>query len=247
MRLNIEPVSPRTVMDMERSRAYSKSLGLPMLGRAERPRLAVVGGGPSIRNRVDELKAFEGEVWAINGTYNWLRERGVNCTFFSCDPSLEVAQFCQGAEKAIVAVDCDPSVFDAIKGDIETVDIKGLAHGPTTATTAPAIGLARGNTEFWFYGCEGSFDGSTHVYGDFGLDLLLRVSCNKQEWLTSVDMITQTEYLGQVIRETSQCKDVSGGLLAAYIESPEIDVLAARPGFHKTVMDTVNAKKASAA
>lgn len=244
MRLHIEPVSPRSIMDLERSRAYSKSLGLPTLGRAERPRLAIVGGGPSIRHHIEELKTFDGEVWAVNGAYNWLHQRGVDCTFFSCDPSPQVTAFCSGVEKAILAVDCDPSVFDAIKGRVETVDLTGLAHGPTTATTAPAIGLTRGNTEFWFYGCEGSFKETTHAYGDFALHLLLRVSCDGKEWLTSVDLMVQVEYLGEIIRSVPTCHDRSGGLLAAYIKDPAIDVLAAKPGFYQEVMDTLKKRKA---
>jgi hypothetical protein len=86
-----------------------------------------------------------------------------------------------------------------------------------------------------FYGCESSFGESTHVYGNRGIGNLMQVSCNGQEFLTTPDMMMQAEFLGDMIRQTPIFTERSGGLLSAFIASPDIDVIAATPDIHKAV------------
>jgi len=45
----------------------------------------------------------------------------------------------------------------------------------------------------------------------------------------------QAEFLGTLIRAAARFKERSGGLLAAFIASPEIDVIAATPMIHKAL------------
>jgi hypothetical protein len=240
MRLNIKSVSPISEETGRRNVEYAKSLGFPRMGKTDKPRLAIVGGGYSIRTRLDELRDFDGDVWAINGAYHYLKERGIDCWFFSVDPTPQVASFAAGADRAIIVMDCHPSLFDALSGaHVEAVELADLAHGPTTSTCAPSLALMRGYTEQVYYGCEGSFEGeTTHAYGDYGLEMLLKVSCDGREFLTSADMVVQVEYLGSIIREAYRtCSERSGGLLSAYIRNPDIDILAAARNFHTKVVN----------
>jgi hypothetical protein len=244
VKLTIKTVPPVPVEEVRRNVANAKRLGFPRMGRAKTPRLAVVGGGPSIKQHIEELKFFDGDVWAINGAFQWCRENGIDAWFFSVDPNPVVATFCEGARRAFVAMDCHPDVFRALsRAKVEALSLADIEHGPTTSTAAPVIAAKRGYSEVHFFGCEGSFDQTTHAYGDYGLDGLLRVKCNGEEFHTTADMMIQVEYLGQIIKATPGfCKDRSGGLLSAYIESPDIDVLAASPQLHKDILDGANSK-----
>jgi hypothetical protein len=242
MKLKIKSVAPVSDDVSRRNVANAKRLGFPRLGKAETPRLAGVGGGTSIRDHVEELRAFDGDIWAINGAFHWCQEHGIDAWFYSVDPSDLVVPFCSGAKRAIVAMDSHPDVFEALAGaDVEAIDMDGLAHGPSSSTSAPIIGGMRGYRDFSFFGCEGSFVGTTHAYGDYSLEMLLRVKCNGETFLTSADMVVQVEYLGEIMLASPSLKDRSGGLLAAYLIDPNIDVLAASPCFYQEIVQSQQA------
>jgi len=220
--------------DLARNEDYARRLGFPKMEPAASQRLAVVGGGPSVSDMVEELSAFDGEIWAINGAFGWCLKHGIDAAFFTIDPLPQSAAYGRGATRAVLATWCHPNTFDALAGaDISAV--KPVAHGATTATAAPAIAVEAGYREITFYGCEGSFGETTHAYGNRGVGNLMQVSCNGQEFLTTPDMMMQSEFLGELIREVTCMKERSGGLLSAFVASPEIDVIAATPDIHKAV------------
>lgn len=242
MKLNLTAIAPVSLEGLLHNAANAKRLGFPRLGIAGTPRLAVVGGGNSIRDRVDEIRSFDGDVWAINGAFKWCQERGIEARFYSADPTALIAGDCIGAKSAMLCMATDPSVFEELKdADVEAVGIVGpenMLVGPTSACCAPLIAVNRGYTEISFFGCESSFGASTHAYGNFNLENLMRVACNGREFLTTPDMMMQVENLGAQIRAFPKLlKDRSGGLLSAYIESPEIDVLAAAPSLYEAVQN----------
>lgn len=218
--------SDKTIAENE---SYAKSLGFPKIGLAEGP-LAVVGGGPSIVGRLGELRAFDGEVWAINGAWKWLRGQGVDAVFFSVDQNPVVADMARGARKAVLAMCCAPDVFDTIP-NIEAALIGGLngtPTGPTTATAAAFLAITKGHTQITYYGCESSYlNGKHHAYNDVNPGELIKVVCGGEEFLTKPGMMMQAEHLGAQIRAAGGVlKERSGGLLAAYIRDPNIDVIA---------------------
>lgn len=237
MKIVLKPLSPASNEELRQNEAHARSLGFPRLGAAETARLAVVGGGPSIIANVDQLRRFNGDVWAINGAWSWCRDNGVDARFFSLDPTEQVRSFCVGAREAMLALTCHPSVFASI-ADIEAVDLsdENFPTGPTTASSAPSIALHRGYREILFFGCESSFEDKSHAYGDFNRENLMKVSCDGVEFLTTVDLAMQAEHLGAIIRACpSVFVDRSGGLLGAYVRSPDIDVIAATRSLHGSV------------
>jgi len=234
VKINFTSVGCVPAADLERNEDYARQLGFPQMEPAAVHRLAVVGGGPSIAGYIDELAGFDGEVWAINGAFRWCLSRGIDAAFFTIDPQPQAAAHARGASRAILATWCHPSTFDALYGaDISTV--RPTLHGATSATAAPALAIEAGYRELVFYGCESSFGESTHVYGNRGVGNLLKVSCNCHEFLTTPDMVMQAEFLGTLIRAAPRFKERSGGLLAAFIASPDIDVIAATPMIHKVL------------
>ena len=235
MKLILTSLSPASDETIRQNEAYAKSLGFPRLGVAETSCLAIIGGGPSIASRLDELRSFDGDRWAINGAFHWCRDHGIETRFFSLDPSEAVLPFCTGVRSAMLSMSCHRSVFNALSNaDVEAVSLSNSPTGPTTAASAPIIAINRGYRKVYFYGCEASCEGSTHAYGDFNLHNLMKVKCNGEEFLTTVDMMMQTEHLAETIRTCQGIfVDRSGGLLSAYIASPDIDVLAATKSLHE--------------
>lgn len=197
-------------------------------------RLAIVGGGPSIDDRLDELAAWDGDIWAINGAFQWCRRNGIDAAFFTVDPLPETARHVGDAYRAVVSMQCNPLLFDALQWtDVEAFE--PMASGATTATAAPIIAAEKGYRSVTFFGCESSFGDTTHAYGNRDLRSLMRVRCNGREFLTTPDMMMQAEFLGGLIREAPMFAECSGGLLSAFIADPEIDVIAATPRVHEAI------------
>lgn len=240
MKIRVISLGSAPPEQVERNQAHARGLGYPKLGVAESPRLAVVGGGPSIKTKVDELRAFDGEIWAINGAFKWCVEHGIDATFFSVDPLPVVAEMVSGVKRAVLSTTCDPSVFAALEGaQVEAVTYEGdgaIPSGPTTSTCAPYIALHRGHREIVFYGCESSYTGQTHIYGDYLMDDLLLVQCNGEQFYSSPDLVMQAQHLGAIIRAFPNVfSERSGGLLSACVADSEVDWLAGTPALHKAL------------
>ena len=97
--------------------AASRARGFPYIREAEPHdrRLAVVGGGPSVVDYLDEIRGYS-DVWAINGACRFLRERGIDSTLLSLDPCDFLASRVSGAKKALLCSRCHPDVFDSLEG-----------------------------------------------------------------------------------------------------------------------------------
>ena len=208
--------------------AYCKSLGLPEVREAERPVLAVVGGGPSVKRHVGELRNWPGDVWVSGGAYPWALQNGIRATFFTIDQSPEMADDARGAPRAVVATCCDPSVFDSLQ-NIEVFDLHpggaDANHGATSATAAPKVALLMGYREIHFFGCDSSFEGSSHAYKHQPARYQMLVSCNGASYETAADMLMQAEFLSVVLRSCPAVfRNRSDGLLKALVEAPgELD------------------------
>lgn len=182
-------------------------------------RLAVVGGGHSVVGHVEELRAWQGDIWAINGAWRWCRESGINAMFFSVDPKPELAPLVGG--RAVLAPHCDPEAFKAAD---EAYRAPGPLPGPTSAVAATAVSVASGYDGATFYGCEGSYGETTHVYQDEPVNDLVRVECGGS-WLTKLELILQTEQLASVIKRfPERYAERSGGFLAALIRHGDYDI-----------------------
>jgi hypothetical protein len=225
--LNICGGVPVTAEDCERNR--QKNLGLPSYTtwpKANFKRLAVIGGGPSAANHIDELKSFDGDVWAINGAWAWARDNGIKATFFAVDPHPIVAQWAEGVEKALLEVSCDPSVFEVLRAaEVATFECgEGPSHiraYGSTSSAAPHLAVRMGYREVTFYGCEGCYlPGRTHTYMDEEREEELLIHIADKYYLTAPDYYLQTQALAAFMREEPGfMKEQSGGLLRALIQS----------------------------
>jgi hypothetical protein len=219
-----EKISPNMV--------YSESLNVPLI-QIEKPHgrhLAVCGSGPSIKNRLKELRKWKGEVWAINGTVQYLLDHGIDSTFVSVDPSprFDLARIVN-AKYALASMACDPAVFDAFKGRVKGCYITPSEKAPfvctggcTTATRMPMLALHMGYRNVTFFGCEGSYENDTHVYADFKGELELWIDAGGNRYRTCPEALMQSQYLSSLIINFPQgFSEKCGGLLRAMIKHPD--------------------------
>lgn len=216
--------------------AHAKSLGFPEV-REQEPhgrRLAVVGGGPSIVGRLDEIREFT-DIWAVNGACRFLREHGIESTLLSLDPCDFLAPRVSGAKRALLATRCHPDVFRAIEGaDITlfhaTTDASnGMWASCATVTVAFHLSMALGYRQSVFFGCEGSFSEASHAYmNEVELqDYRFVVECGGKQYVTAPDLYMVTQQMATFFRLSinDAFTERSGGLLRALIEHDEHDIV----------------------
>jgi hypothetical protein len=202
------------------------SRGLPVLQEVPRgKRLAIVGGGPSLASHVAELQDWDGDIWAINGTWLWCRDHEIDATMFSIDPLPGLADVAKHCTNAILATCCDPAVFDAMRGeDVVIFDMRldGTRNGPTSLSTAPIVGIMAGYSDFVLFGCDSSWDGNTHIYKDEEVPYKMVVRVGNCSFVTEPEFLLQAEFLAQMARECPAFVEIrSGGLVSALVANPE--------------------------
>jgi len=227
-KINFVALNPISDEALTHHRAHSHSLGLPEVGaRAVASRLAVIGSGPSIKDNVDKIKNFDGEVWAINDTYIWCRDNDIDAGFYAVDPQDHIAQYCSGARKAVLADIVCPEVFKSLSGaDIELakLGLDAINNWSTAASTAPMIASRRGHQSVTFFGCESSFVGDSHAFknDDHGR---VWVKCGGEEHTTTLQLIHQAEFLAELARGAPNFITVEGsGFLPALIKHGDYSV-----------------------
>lgn len=227
--LTIAGELPVSAEDVERNIKHAGGLGLktyrdiPPAGK----KLAVIGGGPSINDHIEEIRAFDGDVWAINGAWKWCDDRVIEATFLAVDPHPIVAQWAKGAKRALLETRCDPLAFETLK-DAEVIlfDVDGpdgIAARGSTATAAPHLALRMGYGPIIFYGCESSYiPGMTHAYCDEAREDELVIEVDGHDYLTAPDYYIQAHELANMIRLAPEfMSEQSGGLLRALVANNE--------------------------
>jgi hypothetical protein len=180
--------------------------GLPFIA-AQDPHeghAVLVGGGPSLSDTVDEIRwrqSIGQQVWALNGSAAWLRERGIiPDVHVIVDARPENAVFVEGASeqtKHLVASQCDPAVFDALRdhsvirwhsgadglegvleGDASHAAV--ISGGSTVGLQAMALAFCWGFRFIHLYGFDSSLrEDAHHAYrqtmndGDFIVDAIV--------------------------------------------------------------------------
>lgn len=216
--------------ELRANAAFAIRHGVPEIAFSEphgRP-LAVVGGGHSAVLAIDELRAWPGDIWAINGTCSWLARQGIASTLFSVDPNPDLADLLFGVERGILSSTCDPNVFEALKGRVwmfhpEHVEAEHrFGGGTTSATRAPQPALYMGYRDISFFGCEGNFAATTHTFKDEAPERQLLVAAGGERYRTTLQFLDQAESLATIISAFPDLlHDRSGGLLSAMIAHPD--------------------------
>lgn len=182
--------------------------------------LAVVGGGPSINDHIDELKSWPGTIWAVNGAINWCAEHGIDAWFYTIDAQgPDVWPYpLNNIKKAVLALDCDPGMFWCLEG----ARIETLPHsdgGPTSANAADWFSVQAGYPGCIWFGCEASFGESTHAFASNPISQWIDVKIGGKTFRTKPEFLEQARVMSEVIRLFPDFySERSGGLLSAMVE-----------------------------
>jgi len=243
MKINFTGTVPVAHEDIMRNVEHARSTGLPYIEpcQAHSRALAIVGGGPSIIDRLEEIRSFDGDIWAVNGACAFLRSHGIDSTLFGVDPHHIVRTWAPGAKKALLCSRTDYQVWDILKGaDIRLFDLvqenteSGITSGSSTATCAFDLGSTLGYRKIVFFGCEGSYPGmaednandTTHAYSKELREERLLVKCGDKEYLTAPDFFVQCQEISMMLKAfPMHIMERSGGLLRAMAENDDYDII----------------------
>lgn len=196
----------------------NKKLGLPE--HRGSGRLAIVGGGNSINDHIEELRAWDGTIWAVNGSINWCLDHGIDAAFFTVDAqSAEVWPYdLSRVKRAALSIDCAPSMFAALINAAVTT-LPEPDGGPTSANSADLISLQVGYVGVTYFGCEGNFLDTTHAYKTCQIEQWIIVEVGGRRFRTKPEFLEQSRIMAEVIRALPDFySERSGGLLRAMVE-----------------------------
>jgi hypothetical protein len=229
--------------------------GLPVLEQVvpehERP-LLIVGSGPSVSGLIEYIKGWPGDVWAINGAYDFLLSHGLICEgFFGIDPLPELADYLRNANEYTtfyVSSFCDPAVLDALEGRkvllwhamAENRDVFPEGHqmiygGTTAVTRAPFLALALGYRDINMIGVDSSYDKERGQYcyewGTYKTDIAemtIPVSINGEgPFFTEIGLCKQVAQLGTMLTAFNRTREMlkidPAGLMGAFMRAPVMD------------------------
>lgn len=198
--------------------------------------VAVCGGSPSLVEHLEELRAWPGDIWAINATADWLASQGIEATLFTVDPV-----HCQSSvRKRLLATACDPRIFSQHVECFAMCEDEdgGVPGGTTSATRAPALALRLGYPGAVFFGCESSLGKTSHVDRNEPLGEALIVRADGVDWVTRPDYYLQAECLSHLLTEFPQVfTSKSGGLLDAMVRDPNWEVVAVSEALKRNLIE----------
>lgn len=194
--------------------------GLPfVVQRKEHNRkIAIVASGPSVSDCVDILKNFDGEIWGINGAFQWMRHRGIKPTaFVGLDPEEILKDYLiETPDDATyyLAAQVHPDVYDHLSGknvriwfpaDSEVKFPLGaipIFGGSTCLGRAPNLAYVLGYREVHIFGGDSSYTNKSHVYGEKGEipGGTFMFECNGRLFITTRQMLNQAcEFSEQLV------------------------------------------------
>jgi hypothetical protein len=161
--------------------AVARNLPRVINRKRRRGKVAIVASGPSVTEYVDELKAWDGEIWGINRAFEWMRHRGVKPTgFIGVDPEWFLVECLPNIPEDAtyyLAAQVHPCVFDHLKernvrlwfmADSQVKMPWGACQvygGSTCLSRAPNLAYMLGYREVHVFGGDSSFTHKTHVHG----------------------------------------------------------------------------------
>lgn len=136
--------------------------------------IALVGGGPSVRHQVEEIKKFR-TIIACGSSHDWLLTQGIIPTYSTiCDPdpiSINYLRLKHLEVKYLIASACDPKIFEYLKdcpivlwhchsddyvGKIEELDpgYQAIGGGCTIGLRSVSIAVTLGYKNIHFFGFD---------------------------------------------------------------------------------------------
>ena len=206
-----------------------------------KPPCAVVGGGPGLAEKLDELRAFTGDIYAVNDTAGFLSDQGIPSYMFAVDATYKrykTGPLVKGCLFASRVHRRQFHMFDGSLGpkkEIRVFDMRedyetGVQGGPTAVCRSCHLLLRMGYFQVVYFGIEGCFYEMTHISGNqkVALDNMIIVKVHGVDYLTNASLLMQCQYMQpNFLKFTRYMVNRSEGLIKAMIEYPnEIEVVA---------------------
>lgn len=168
---------------------------------------AIVGGGPSLKRTLDELRPFEGRMIVCGSAHDFLRENGFKPRYAAvCDPDPVMANYLRRPcteTTYLLSTHCHKTTFDALEGmplvlwHCAPIDEKFLNEvdpgwqavggGCTVGLRAISIAMMMGYSNLHFFGFDSSLDDDDHhAYGfsekseELGVIYTIKLGSNKE-------------------------------------------------------------------
>lgn len=135
--------------------------------------IVIVGGGPSLKDHIDGLRArvaLGQKIWATNNTYSWLKSRGIQpAAQIILDARPEMAAMVEPEQGVtfFLGQGVHPSVYDKLEGcDVVMYHGRQPGTGFTVGIKAMYLASNWGYKTLALYGFDSSYsdDGEHHAY-----------------------------------------------------------------------------------
>lgn len=194
--------------------------------------VAIIGGSPSIKHKLDELRAFDGVILSTNGTHDYLVENGIKPDLFFQLDARKCNKFARNRQDDcvyILASQCHPDSFNDIRPDmVAHVDYKDFPHKKvaniarrrcieqytyvsgkgTVGITGIALAYTLGFREFSIYGMDASIDEASHAYAQpqNQNDKTIEYAINGKTFKTTPELCNQMWNFQQLLPLMKNCK-----------------------------------------
>lgn len=186
-----------SIQQIDRNIKHNSRLNIPWLQESKHSifsgKLAIIGGAPSIKNKLEEIKQLKKDgvmIMAVNGTHDYLLDNDIKPDFFAMLDGRKLNNFATNPQDDCVyllASQCHKSVFEKLKDykvllwhcEYEEIDkefirkeaikrnilINTMISGKgCIGLTAICLGYTLGFHEFLLYGMDSSFKDKQHSY-----------------------------------------------------------------------------------
>ena len=232
------------VMVEQAARNLERDLPVFVEQEAHNGKVCIVGGGPSLKDTLPYLRFLQGRgavVLTLNGTHDWLIDRGVPPHFHvMLDARLENADFVRKPRAGtgyLIAAQCHPEVFDALSGhEVITwvADVPGMREvadevekpvtliggGSTVGLKSMALMYLWGFRSFALFGMDSCYrEAEHHAYHQplNDLETRLETTFNGKRFNCSPWMLAQAEDFAhdaeQLIQKGCSIKAYGEGLI----------------------------------
>lgn len=199
-----------------------------------RGRLALVGGGLSAAEHIETLRAWDGEVWAINGAAKWCHDNDIDATLVTVHPDIDPPAC---ITRAVLGTECSPALFDKLAHcEIRLLPDRlpngdGLWRGGTTALAVAYALPFMGFADMTMFGLEGSYGERSHNYDVYQNpdEAWVLVQTSSGTFRTKLEFMHQCQLMAELIWKYPIYEERSGGLLRALVQDHEHDVIDAHP------------------
>jgi hypothetical protein len=197
---------------------------LPIIEKPQDMPAAIVGGGPSLVAKLEELRGMAKsgvQIFATNGAHDYLRRHGIEPdAHVIIDAKPECAQFISApAKQYFLASQCDQRVFARAIGDVTLVHMNTrgvlkhipesvqplnlISSGSTVSLAAIAIAYCLGFRQFYLYGMDSSYEEARHAYKQDlnNFDRVIEAVAGGRTFKCAPWMVAQVEHFQQLAAE----------------------------------------------